>query len=55
MSERFSPRLTEFLAYWSEKVKRGENSGLGGVEIMILEIYDNWLRANEMKQTENCQ
>ena len=38
------------MEYWGKRVQAGTNSSLGGVEIMMLEIYDNWLRA-EWKNT----
>ena len=47
MSLRFSDRLEKFLSYWDGKVRRGENSEIGVLERMMLEIYDNWLREND--------
>ena len=47
MSERYSERLQAFLTHWAERVRHGENSPMGNVEVMMLEIYDNWLREYE--------
>jgi len=40
MSQRFSDRLQAFLEHCAQK-------GIwpNGVEVMLLEVYDNWLRA----------
>lgn len=45
MSKRFSEELQAFLEYWSRQVDRGKNSPLDRIEIMTLEIYDNWRRS----------
>ena len=52
MSERFSERLEAFFKYWDDKVRRGESSRIGGIEAMMLEIYDNWLREYEAEQNK---
>ena len=52
MSERFSERLEAFFKYWDDKVRRGENSRIGRIEAMMLEIYDDWLREYEAEQNK---
>ena len=42
-----SKELYDFLKYWAEKTKKGETSSLTGLEILLLEIYDQWLRDNK--------
>jgi hypothetical protein len=47
MSQRFSDRLQAFLEHWNQRVRAGQNSSMGNIEVMMLEVYDNWLRDYE--------
>ena len=38
--------LEKFFAEWDERIRSGANSPLGRTEVMVLEIYDHWLREN---------
>jgi hypothetical protein len=52
MNQRYSERLQAFFDYWQAKVRKGENSDIGRIECMTLEIYDDWLRDYEKYQNE---
>jgi len=39
--------LQEFFRYWNKRVKSGASSPIGRLEGMMLEIYDEWLRAKK--------
>ena len=52
ISRRCSDDLEAFFKYWDQRVRDGKNSPMGTVEVMMLEIYDNWLRVRREGKEE---
>ena len=47
-----SKRLNIFFEEWEKKIRRGEVSSFGRLEVIVLEIYDDWITEYLKKKNE---